>query len=1560
MRLLTTGILLAAAACATAQPDEYRGPIDPYYPNLHTPKLTTPQWFGEPGVEAVVILSIDDMREPEKYEAFLRPILDRLKKIDGRAPVSIFTNVVPPNHPQLQSWLAEGLSFEAHTRDHPCPLLGSKPLSWSKESYDTCVDQLAAIPGNKPVAFRMPCCDSQNTVSPRFYSEIFNKPTPAGNMLQIDSSVFNITTPNDPDLPRELVVDPDGREKFRKYLPFPSFVNTIEDYPYPYLIGDSIWEFPCAVPSDWEAQNLNKPDAQQSVDDMKAALDACVIKQGVYTLVFHPHNWIKNTQIVELIDHAVAKHGSKVKFINFREAAEQLRIYTHVEGEIETCTNEFLIDIDGDNDFEEFISEDGRSRVKSVKGGVRNYYRPDEQDYRLVDIDNDGDLDFLYSNEEACGLLLFEGHDKGWSKTVYASPRPIAVDNGIWPIPPFTTTKWKKREDQWNQVTYDQGAWFHSRHIWWQNENTDKLPDLVDRRSFNDLLQGVDLGPVEPAHAEKTMRVRPGYEVQLVAAEPLVSDPVSMAWGADGTLWVTEMHDYPSGMDGKGAPGSRIVRLEDVDRDGVYDKSTPFLEGLGFATGVMPWRDGALVTCAPDILFAKDTDGDGMADEVEKLFTGFGEGNEQHRINGLRWGLDNWVYCANGDSGGVIQSVATGEKLSINGRDFRFRPDTGEMQAISGQTQFGRVMNDWGDWFGSANYHPGWHYVLDETQLSRNPHFSAGSTYHELTEETQVYPISRLIPRFNDFHLANHFTSACGMDVYRDDLLGEGWRGDIFTCEPVHNLVTHMDISPDGATYIGTRAPGEEQREFLASTDNWFRPVAVRTGPDGALYVADMYRKEIEHPEYINEGDQAKSDFRAGSDRGRIYRVYPVGQRPAPPAPLNPDSLLETLDSPNGALRDLAHQILVERDDNVSTQLRALMNENQPAWGTLHTLGVLDGLHALEEQDLLAGMKHADPAGRRFVLQLAQLRLAGAPALAGMAIALSTDADALVRAQAAYALGYCPNADAASALAALIDAHLEDPIILTAALSSANINNLTALLPSLLRVLQSDAVSAELRASATVLVARTAAELPERLADFVSGVATGPAGAWRFLAMREVIDITAGHPLPQQANTVIADARTTLQDPAAEPNLRAAAAGLLGFDQATRPEDTALLCTLVDAREPVEVVQAALDRLRPIMDDTAIQQLLSAWPEYSPEIRRDVAGLLIGNDAGLDALLGAMETGAVSKRQLDPAQRQRLIHHRNEAIATRAEGIFADVGNPDRAAVIAQFSAAASLTGNAAHGRELFIERCATCHELGGVGHRVGPNLATVADRSFDKLLTSILDPNRGVEERYLNYEVNTYDLATYTGIVSAESSNSITLTGPDAVETVLLRTDIESMNATPLSPMPESLEEGLSLQDFADLIAFVSGSAAPPKVVEGNQPTTIKADDTGKLHCGANQAEIYGPTLTFSTQYQNLAEWTSLDDLAVWELDVPKAGEYSVRMEYCCDNRSANNPFLLQVAGETLTGHVAGTGTWNQYDEVLLGKLNLPAGKARLTFRAQEPPAGRLIELRSITLKTR
>jgi peptidoglycan/xylan/chitin deacetylase (PgdA/CDA1 family) len=369
-------------------------PCDPYYVGLGTGKLGTPQWVGEPGVELAIVLSIDDMRDPAVYEAFLRPILKRLKQIDGRAPVSIMAPQVNPADPQLQVFLKEGVSIETHTYDHPCPCLEKGDLARAKATFDRSIDVVATIPGNRPVAFRMPCCDSMNSASPRFYAELFNKTTPGGNFLGMDSSVFMLLSADDPALPRPLVQDADGRPRFGKYVPADrEYGNFVENYPYPYVIGRLCWEMPSALPDDWLGNNLHKPRNPVTVADMKAAIDAIAIKQGVYTLTFHPHthNWIRNAQIVELIDHAVARHGRKVKFLNFREVYDRL--------------------------------------TEKVLGGVPlRATNGQENGVRVVDLDNDGWMDVVIGNEKTRQTRRWSPGEKRWVAGDFPVPL-VTVDS---------------------------------------------------------------------------------------------------------------------------------------------------------------------------------------------------------------------------------------------------------------------------------------------------------------------------------------------------------------------------------------------------------------------------------------------------------------------------------------------------------------------------------------------------------------------------------------------------------------------------------------------------------------------------------------------------------------------------------------------------------------------------------------------------------------------------------------------------------------------------------------------------------------------------------------------------------------------------------------------------------------------------------------------------------------------------------------------------------------------------------------------------------------------------
>jgi len=479
---------------------------------------------------------------------------------------------------------------------------------------------MASIPGNRPVAFRIPCCDSQNTPSPRFFAEIFDRTTARGNFLAIDSSVFQIFSSRDDALPRSLVIDADGRPRFRKYLPFRSYVNTIENYPYPYVIGHACWEMPCVVPSDWQAQNILKPNNPRTVADMEAAIDATVAKRGVFDLVFHPHGWIRNDQVVALIDHAVARHGAKVKFLSFRGVIDRLRAHlldgqtlrgdgnldhrprlldvnndgyldvvrgdrsggmvtkiwqpkqatwSHLRQPIRLVKPRFGVldrsgqaalftrggaggprlytftdgawgarkmpfadsdkarrwrkviqsgsprairfrDVDGDATCEWIVTDQSDSvvlhRAKDghwtplafglPAGTALTTRRGTDAGLRFRDIDGDGRDDVIFSDASRYSVHRFVSLDAGWAQQLMAGRRRDGPG-----VPAIV------RADGTNN-----GAWFHSRTLWVQNEDTSQLPDLVERLSFDAMLRGGRHAEHQPRPRSDAYRYRGGTD----------------------------------------------------------------------------------------------------------------------------------------------------------------------------------------------------------------------------------------------------------------------------------------------------------------------------------------------------------------------------------------------------------------------------------------------------------------------------------------------------------------------------------------------------------------------------------------------------------------------------------------------------------------------------------------------------------------------------------------------------------------------------------------------------------------------------------------------------------------------------------------------------------------------------------------------------------------------------------------------------------------------------------------------------------------------------------------
>jgi putative heme-binding domain-containing protein len=281
------------------------------------------------------------------------------------------------------------------------------------------------------------------------------------------------------------------------------------------------------------------------------------------------------------------------------------------------------------------------------------------------------------------------------------------------------------------------------------------------------------------------------------------------------------------------------------------------------------------------------------------------------------------------------------------------------------------------------------------------------------------------------------------------------------------------------------------------------------------------------------------------------------------------------------------------------------------------------------------------------------------------------------------------------------------------------------------------------------------------------------------------------------------------------------------------------------------------------------------------------------------------------------------------------------------------------MKGDPASGAKIFAKTCATCHRFQGVGEEVGPDLASLGDKSPEALLVAILDPNRAVEARYIAYIAATKSGVSYTGLLASETGNSVTLVSQDGKKHTILRTELEALSSTDKSAMPEGLEKDLKPQDIADVIAHLRSGVAPlvRKTFEGNNPELVRADKDGSLHLTAKNCEIYGSTILFESLRLNLGYWHSEDDRAVWTVDAPHAGKYTVTVEYACPDDGAGNKYQLEAGGRKITGIVAGTGGWHSYKKIKAGEIELVAGKQQVTFRSEGKIREYLLDLRGLRL---
>jgi putative membrane-bound dehydrogenase-like protein len=965
-----------------------------------------------------------------------------------------------------------------------------------------------------------------------------------------------------------------------------------------------------------------------------------------------------------------------------------------------------------------------------------------------------------------------------------------------------------------------------------------KFISLSCMMGFAVLATGEQLEPLSPQDSLAKIVVNAELRVELVAAEPEVFDPVALCFDAAGRMYVVEDRGYPTGPGEGMPPAGSIALLEDRDGDGMYETRTEFASGLSFPNGVMPWKDGVLVTDAPNVYFLRDSDGDGRADLRETVLTGFAEGGStQLRVSHPTLGIDNWIYFTNGLSGGKVSIPGHPDAgvVEMGGSDLRWNPHTNTLETTAGQAQFGLTFDDFGNKFVCSNRNHIQMVMLQPKDLARNPKYTFSQTVDDIPEHgeaARLFPLSE--NKTTAYSHTGTFTAACGLHIYRGNALPQAYYGNAFVCDPTGNLVHRDILVPHGPGLIARR--GEQEREFFASRDEWSRPVFVTTGPDGALYVCDMYRKSIEHPTYLPPEIASITDFEAGKDKGRIYRITSkdaVVSRQAIQAirmdNVPAKTLAARLDDPNGWVRDTARRLLLEQ--NTSNNVRLLKNamrRGESGHGRVAAMYLLETYGQLDDVTINTGLRDKHPQVRAHAARLARRNASSDARKLTALLELARDADPRTRFEAAIALGDVEDKRKVRALAEILVADIDNAWTQAAVLSGAGAD--VAMVATL--VLEKTTPPRDLARSLGTLVVgvedskSTIPSLGAILRD-----ASVSIDSWQLAFLLGICEGGQQNEILRKAENVydglgnlcgnVENARDKLQFIAsnafdiaqheeATETQRCMAIELLAHMGYSRAGEA--LTAIVTSDAPDDVRVAAVNALARMADPKIADSLThaNAWPAFTPKVRATAIAALVLQPQRIPSLLTAIEQGIVEPWALDASQRASLIKSADADIRRRAAAVFEKYASADRSHVYNETKKVLSLEANPDAGKVVFENVCAKCHVYQGNGKNAGPDLSDVRAQPIETILKHIVDPNAEVTKGFESYTVETVDGESYSGIIGAESPSSITVRQALGVENMIDRSQISKIEGSRLSLMPEGLEQAMKPQELRDLIGFL------------------------------------------------------------------------------------------------------------------------------------------------------
>lgn len=958
-----------------------------------------------------------------------------------------------------------------------------------------------------------------------------------------------------------------------------------------------------------------------------------------------------------------------------------------------------------------------------------------------------------------------------------------------------------------------------------------------------------EIGPLSPADALKHFTTLDDLAVSLTVGEPEVRQPLSIKWDDRGRLWCVQFIQYPDPAGLKMLSRDKFLRSvydktppappnhfkgqdkitihEDTDGDGRYDRHKTFVDGLSLVSAVALGRGGAWVLNPPYLLFYADKNRDDVPDgDPEVHLEGFGIEDSHSIANSLRWGPDGWLYGSQGSTvTGAVKRPNDPKAKPVHSLGqciWRYHPELRkyEIFAEGGGNSFGVEIDKRGRIFSGHNggNTRGFHYV-------QGGYYRKGFEKHGALSNPYAFGFFEAIKHHNVPRFTHQFI------FYDGGSLPAHYNGQLFGVGPLQSHIVRSEVSPDGSS-IKTK----DIDHPLTTKDTWCRPVDIQVGPDGAIYVADLYEQRIDHASHY----QGRID----RERGRVWRISAKGAKGLVPFDLTQKStaeLLELLNHQNKWFRETALVVLADRrEPQLGPQLTAQLKQ---LTGTkaLNVLWAVYQLGALDEAATLAALDHSETDVRRWTVELAcdngQVTSEVAKKLERIA---RDEPQVEVRTQLAASARRLPAADSFPIVRQLLthDADAQDvfvPNLLWWAIESkaaSDRDRVVGLLAerelwqrplvnahviertmrrfaasgsrqdllACAKLLEQspDAASAELllKGFEKAYEGRSLTGLPEELIAALGKVGGGS------VALR----------LRQGDPAAVAEALQTVANPKGKQSERLQYIQILS-EIGQKPVIAELL-KLAGSTDDADVRATAISSLQ-AFDDPQIARSIVAIHNQLPIELRDVAqSLLSSRKAWSRELLEAVDAGAIEPRTISQDLLRKILFHRDERIATLVKKHFGEIQGATSSelyALVEKFKATiAASSGNPYNGRKLYQANCGKCHVLFNEGGRIGPDLTSFKRDDLHVMLVNVVNPSAQIREGYENYIVVTNDGRTLNGFIAEQDARVVVLRSVDGQTTILQRSDIEELSAVPRSIMPEGILKDYTEQQVRDLFAYL------------------------------------------------------------------------------------------------------------------------------------------------------